>query len=348
MAEHKHVIRSESDAFEFLQELLSGSKTLTIEDFDIVFEGWPNLHVYAKGKKYNQTITPPMMKSFLAFQSAVYRAYAISKYNSPNVNRLTKQEKEDLEIQVKVDKGSANYDIDFQQLALKFIEGAVGKMTGEQTLIVVLAAMLLLFGHFAIRNILEHRRSVRTEELSTDGQRQQLETMKAMSEEETKRMALMHDLIKSNAKVDNIYRTAYDASMDMLKGMESTDVGEFQGVPLSGEQAHVLIQNARRRSNEIRLDGRFRILGVDSSLRADFKLRVMSLESGEDFVAQVEEKNLSFDAMEKLQIAEWKRRPIMLHINAKEHHGNIKNAVIVAVGKVEEPKEADSTDEPTH
>jgi hypothetical protein len=338
MAEAGLVIRSEDDAYEYLRKLVGGTITLDVEDLGVRFEGWPRLHVYAKGSKYDQSITPSMMKSFLAFQSAVYRSYAISKYNTPNINKLTKQEKDDLEIQVKVEKGSADYNIDFQALAEKFLDGAISKMTGEQMVIVILAAMLLLFGHFAIKNILENRRQIRSEELSTDAQRQQLAVMQTMSEQETKRMALMQDLIKDNAKIDNIYRTAYDMNMDMLKGLETTQSGEIQGVPLSGEQAHLLVQNSRRRSNDIRLEGRFRILAVDSSSRTEFKLKVLSLESGEDFVAQANEIELSSDAVARLQQAEWRRRIISLQIVAKEHHGQVKQAKITAVGALEEPK----------
>ncbi|MCP1290747.1 hypothetical protein NK214_11155 [Chromobacterium sp. S0633] len=345
MGEAGIFIRSEDDAYRYLTQLVDGTIKLDIEDLNVHFEGWPNLRVYAKGRKYDQSITPAMMKSFLALQSAVYRSYAISKYNTPNINNLTKQEKEDLEIQVRVDGGSSDYNVDFQALAEKFLDGAMGKMTGEQMLIVILAAMLLLFGHFAIKSILEHRRQVRSEELGTEVQKQQLTVMQSMSSEETKRMTVMQGLIKENAKVDNIYRTAYDMNMDMLKGMESTNSGEIQGVALSGEQAHLLVQNARRRSNEIRLDGRFRILGVDSSLRTDFRIRVMSLESGEDFVAQADETSLTIDAMNKLQRAEWKRRVITLHINAKEHHGQVKNAKIMAVGDIEEPEDLDNEEQ---
>lgn len=334
------VIRSEDDAFNLLQELVRKEGQFDIGDLDVQFSGWPNLEIYAKGERYQQTISPAMMKSFLALQSAVYRSYALSKYNSPNVNKLTKQEKEALEIRVKVEKGSSNFSLDLQKLAEHFIDGAMGKMTGDQLLIVMITAMLLLFGHIAIKQILEHRRQVRTEELSAGTQREQLAVMQTMTQEETKRAELMQKLVQENSKIDNLYRIAYDANMDMLKGLETAELSNFQGVPLNAEQAHLLVQNARRKSNQIRLDGKFRILGVDSSLKSDFKLRVLSLESHEEFVAQVQEKDLTMSATAKLQQAEWERRPIMLHINASEQHGQIKKAVIVAVGEVDPPKDA--------
>lgn len=333
------VIKSDDDAFALLERLTQENRQWGIEDLSVEFDGWPSLRIYAKGDRYKQTISPAMMKSFLALQTALYRSYALARYSSPNVNKLTKQEKEDLEISVKVEDGSSDYSVMLQKFAEQFLSGALGKMNGDQVTLIIISAMVLFCSHVAIKHYLENRRQIRSEEINAETQKEHLSVMATMSQEETKRMQLMQSIAVKNPIVDNIQKIAYDTTMDVLRGLETAETSDFQGVPLDAERARLLVQNARTRSDEIRLDGKYRIFGVDSSLKSDFKLKVLSLDSHDEFVAQVQEKDLTQEAMARLQEAEWQRRPIMLHINARELHGEIRKAVIVKVGVVDPQQE---------
>lgn len=212
-------------------------------------------------------------------------------------------------------------------------------MNGDQVTLIIISAMVLFCSHVAIKHYLENRRQIRSEEINAETQKEHLSVMATMSQEETKRMQLMQSIAVKNPIVDNIQKIAYDTTMDVLRGLETAETSDFQGVPLDAERARLLVQNARTRSDEIRLDGKYRIFGVDSSLKSDFKLKVLSLDSHDEFVAQVQEKDLTQEAMSRLQEAEWQRRPIMLHINARELHGEIRKAVIVKVGVVDPQQE---------
>lgn len=112
------VIRSEADAYAVLEKAIKDE----IGPYaSIKFEGWPTLHLYFKGHKFDQSITPTVMHGLLELQRGVYRSYASAKFGNHS-RRLTEAEKSDLEIKVDVKKGSSNFEINFQDLAVKLIE----------------------------------------------------------------------------------------------------------------------------------------------------------------------------------------------------------------------------------
>lgn len=329
------IIKTEEDAYEFLEKSLKGELVLKLSD--IQFEGWPKLKMHLVGDKYHQTITPPVMKGLLEFQRSLYRSYAISRYNTPNIRILSREEREEFEIEVKVSDGSSGYEIDLQELLIRLIEQVGAKMEPVHLITLVLGIGVLYTGQSALRLFLDNRKEVREKELRSEDQRAQIEALNFSSEQETKRAQIIAGLVDKYPRMESIRKDAYQANTALLKGVASADEGLFRGVSLDGDIARVLTTNARLLSEQIRLDGDFRIMRVDSSDPAVFRVRVLNIESGEQIDAIVQELSLSRRARLILQEAEWNRQPVRLLINAKENRGEIRSAIILRVDRVPEP-----------
>ncbi|MCV6588305.1 MAG: hypothetical protein OIF57_04635 [Marinobacterium sp.] len=326
------VIRSEDDAYDTLAEILE--KELSTSDIAIKLEGWPKLHIHLTGDKYHQTITPSMMKGFLELQKGLYRSYALTKYKSPNSNRLTKEERSELEMEVRVSNGSSNFTLDFQPLIEKFLSAGVDKMDGSQIVMIILGVFLMYTGNSAWKYYLDTRRQEREQELSSEEKREQLQAMSSMSEQETQRAKLMAELARNSPALDNIQRGAYDAQTELLKSMRNADDGTIQGVAVTGAQADLITQNARRKSVEVRLDGCYRIVQVDSSSSDSMKVKIRDVDSDDQYWATVQDETLTDEYKSRLQAAEWDKKPVRLRINAKDKNGNISNAIIIDVQEV--------------
>ncbi|HET9646182.1 MAG TPA: hypothetical protein VFP68_23150 [Burkholderiaceae bacterium] len=78
-----------------------------------------------------------------------------------------------------------------------------------------------------------------------------------------------------------------------------------------------LVQNARRESEEIRLDGVYRPLKLDWSDPSRFRVKVWNVESNLELDAVVQDDTLTGEYKAILQRAEWSRAPVRLQINAK-------------------------------
>lgn len=306
-------IRSEMDAFRYLQ--LAIDNQIGVID-GIKFDGWPNLNLYLKGKKFDQSLTPTVMKGLIEFQKGIYQSYAIAKFNNPT-KRLTKQERDDLELEVKVEKGSSDIDINFQDIAEKFVEHLADKMDATHVLILVLSVALMYFGSSTIKSWFENQKEIKLAELKDEEAKAQLESMQFISEQETERMRVITNAMRVEPRIQNISETSAEAKSELLRSMGNAQVAKFSTVELSKDEVDLLSTNVRRESKEIRLDGLYRILKLDWSNQLSLKVKVWNVDNGISFDAKVQDETLTGAYKEAIQQAEWQRQPVKLQINAR-------------------------------
>lgn len=324
------VIRSEEDAYEVLRR--ARDKELAPYNL-IVFDGWPTLNLYLKGEKFDQSLTPTVMKGLLEFQKGIYRSYAAAKYDHP-AKRLSEKEREELEIRVDVNKGSSDLEINFQEIAEKLLVQMVGKMNSEDIVITIVTIAVLYFGTSAYRSFLENRKETRIREISDETQRETLAVLQYASEQETKRAQIIADLAKDNNKVNNIAQIAFDAQADVVKAMAAGNTAKVDDISLTAEIAESLTQNARRKSQEVRLDGVYRLIKLDWTDPSKFKVRVRNVNTGISLDAEVQDDSLDGRHKEALREAEWSRSPVTLQINAKTFGDDAyQNAVVISAEK---------------
>jgi hypothetical protein len=323
-------IRSDADAYAFFAKYLDGKAKIE----DVVLEGWPKLKIRLRGEKFEQSLTPGVMKGIIELQNAINRSYALNKYGIANAGRLTADEREELEIVVKVDKGSTILEIDFQALLTHAATKMIDKMDPITLAVTVVAAGAIWASSTVVKKYLENKKEEKILSAKTESEREYFESMRFMSTQETKRMELLTRVIEKNHELMNVYRHAEDAKTDLLKSMSRADEAEIAGVPIDSETAKELSANARRQSNEIRLDGMYRILRNDTTDPLAFRVRVRSINNNAVIDASVQDITLTDRTKRILQVAEWSRAPVKLGINAKDLDGTIKNAIVVSVEEV--------------
>lgn len=332
MSESIHVIKSEADAYALLERILNGPLP---DGSRIKFDGWPKLEIRYKGDGYDSTITPAIMKGFLEFQSALHKSYALARYNTTDTRKLTPTDKKNLEILVKVEPGSSLFGIDFQSSLEKLMESVGGNMNSEDVLVLGIVIAAGYFGSTMFKAYLDHRKSVRESEAKTQEQVEVIKAMKDMSEEETKRAEIMARIIKKYPQAQNAESYSYDAKNSLVKTFKGAESVECQGVDISHDQAEEIIKNARRKSHEIRLDGIYRILMVDTTQIGGFKVKIRNTRSHEEFSAIVHDETLDSRYKNLIQKAEWSKIPVQLMISAKEIGGEVKNAEVLSAKAVE-------------
>jgi hypothetical protein len=307
------VIRSEEEAYNVLQQVLHNE----IGSYRAIrFEGWPSFSLYLKGKKFEQSLTPTVMRGLLELQKGIYKSYASAGFSAPN-RRLSEEEKDTLEIKVSVKGGSSSLEINFQDIASKLIEQLGARMNPTEVLYSVLTIAVLYFGTSAYKSYLEHRKDTRAKEISDETQRRTLETLKFSTEQETKRTAIIVELAKRDSRIENIERLAYDTHTEIVKSLAAGTEAKLDGIALSGAVTDILTHNARRKPNNVRLDGQYRLLKLDWSDSNRFRVRVFNVDTGLQLDAEVQDESLTGKYKDALKAAEWSRTPIHLQINAK-------------------------------
>lgn len=334
------VIRSEDDAYRYLDAAVQGELGRLAGHLTAVrFEGWPTLRIHVTGPKFDQSITPSMMHGFVELQRNLYRSYAIARYNSPSIRSLTKEERKALEIEIRVEGGSSDFEVDLTELLGKMIELVGGRMDSMHLLILLLGIATLFGGHSAFRIYLQTRKEIREREIANEDRRAHLDALRFAGEQETRRAAIISALVERNPQMDNLERAAHDAKTALVKSVGRADANdaEIQGVDLDGETAAELARNARSRSEEVRLDGDYRIFKVDSSRPGAFKVLIKSVISTLKVEATVQDAALNDEAKRILQEAEWGRLAVRLKVNARQIRDDIKDAVIIDVERAPIP-----------
>lgn len=326
-------IRNEDDAFKVIQEFLDGARFKG----GVELEGWPKLKVRLVGDKFESSITPSVMKSFIELQNVIYKSYAIAQYDTDDTRRLSKEERDELEIEVKVEEGSSIFEVDFQEVLIKFAEKAGETMPPEMMVVTILGLGVLWAGKTSYAAYLNYRKDVRSAEAKTEEQRDSLSTIEALSKQETARLEVLNRLLVSQPRLESVSRQVYDARTEMLKGFSTADEATVSGITVSGDIAQELVTNARRKAAEKRLDGFYRIVRVDSSNPDEFKVKVRKHRSTDEFEAIVEDTSLNEEKKDVLQYAEWERTTVFLSINAKVLDGAIKQAIVVGVERRNPP-----------
>jgi hypothetical protein len=343
-------LKSDDDAFDLIEKINSGE--LDTDQIELKFEGWPRVNLHIVGEKYHNSITPSMMKAFIELQKGIHRAYAIAQYGTYNTNKLTDEEKKKLELAIGVEDGSSNFDINLQEILEKGFGKAVAKMSSRELIFLILGLGTLYAGATGFNYYLEDRKDARATEVKSEQQQAQLDAMKFMSEEETKRMKIIQKLAQQHPAIDNVKRHAYDTTTEIFKRASTADTISIGDTEITGADAQLLTRNAKRKSEDIRMDGDYRLLEVVSSLSDGFKVKVKNIDTGIVFWSRVQDSVLTESNKQILQDAEWGKYPVTLKINAKDLSGAISQALVISVHKMSNDAiteylgESDSTETP--
>ncbi|WP_454710936.1 hypothetical protein [Cupriavidus nantongensis] len=316
----EYVVNSEKDAFDLLKRALSEQLG---DDFYLRFQDWPKVQVTLKGPEYQSTITPSLMQGLLDLQHGINKTYAQLVYDQPNAKSLKEADKEKLEFKAKVEEGSSIVTIDLSDFATNLATALVGKMDSSHIVIFGVVGASL----WAAQTMYKHYANMQIKKKEIDADADKLVKL---SEQETERLALVTKALAVQPRLAPIQEQAAATSMAMLKGISDADMIDLNGVKLTRDEAREVLATARTTSNEIQINGNYRILSVDTSKDEEFRIKVRFLHDGREFWARFRDDSLDREHVRALQQAEWGKAPVYLSVNATELRGQVTTATIVS------------------
>ncbi|MBJ8436813.1 hypothetical protein I6M64_05675 [Acinetobacter lactucae] len=327
-----HVINDLDDVVALLKEALNDQ----LDHYELRVADLEKFSMHLTGEKFHQTITPSLMKGFIDLQNAIYRSYAQIKYNEPTILKLSKEEKDELELEVKVINGSSGFEVNVQELFEKLITLLAGKMTSKHIFILVLSTILLYGGYEAHSNYLENQKEIRMAEIALEkdvsAKQERLATVALLSdrdEDDTK--DILAQAAKFAPQVNNIKEEANNASHSLIKSAQAADSIDFDNgkIKLTGEAAKELTKTSPNKWNDVRIDGVYHVVNVDSSHSAKRKIRIRNIETQQEILAVLENDTLDQKNLNLIQEAEWGYNPVFLKVRAKELNNTFKEAQIL-------------------
>jgi len=326
------IINSEDSIFDVLTDLMSLPQS--IDDFNqLSFDGFPTLQIRLRGDKFHGTITTSVMKSLIELQKAIYKSYAQAIYNSDNINKLSKLEKDNLELIIKVEEGCTLLNIDAQETLNNWISAMADKLTPKTIAAITLGVAALYFSYSGYTNYLNTQKEIRMAEINDESQKGTLEKIVELSENEKEKMQLIADLKMQYPQVSNIQVHAEEAQHSLVKSFSKADEVELGGTVIDGDVAEELTKSKRKTATQGRADGDYRILSVDSTDPLMFKVKIRNISNNEEFMATVQDETLEQRYKTLIQKAEWNRTPVKLDINARLIGEEVREATVIGASE---------------
>lgn len=318
----KIIIKSEQQAFKYLEEALRGE--FDGDASNISFERWPLLTIRLKGKGYDSTITSDVAESLVQLQQALNRAYAREVKKTTNARALTAEEKRSIKFKAKVKQGSSLVEVDLGDFSQKLIAALVDKMEPQQLIATILGLGLISGGVVAYRSFLKHR---------SEDVKVQLDAQSriALSQEETKRNEILVRAITAKPELGYAQQDFDDVRREVLKSAGDADSITVQGFELSNLDARRIAATPRTESEDVQLNGHYLIQKIDWTQPSEVRLWLASTDENLNFVATLKGTSLTDDLRSKLQASEWDRKRIHMSINGTRLRGEITTATIVNV-----------------
>jgi hypothetical protein len=317
------IIRSADDAWELLQQALSGQDLP--ENLTLIFDGWPTFELNVRGKDWHSTVPTRVMGPLLEVQRDLHRAYANIRYGAPNLRKLSDEERDLLELVVKVEEGSSDYQAPMWEQFTELAKKAVEKMNSRDVVIAVLGAAVV-FGGVEINKAW----------VAVAQEEKQVNQTVELSKQETERLKVFADAVKERPALKEA-RADFEASQNrLLKTVKPGDTVQLKGVALAGTDAMAITHNERARASDIHLTGTFGVIAIDASKAAGFRIKVARINDGMTFSATVP-LELDSDQKDLIQKAEWSKgaKLVQLDIRATTLRGSITDAVVVSASELQ-------------
>lgn len=319
------IIRNEADAWEVLEAAISGDKHFDIKN--VQFEGWPTWSLDATGRDWHSTVPTRIMPPLLDVQKDINRAFASVQYGDPNLRRLREEDRDSLEVVVKVEKGSSIFTADLSDQLNKIAQAALERMNGTEALIAVLGVGLMITSTVMYKAWLATRLKEKELQSRTVLESKDIELRIQQSQEETRRLGIMRDAVVREPRLQIVNDDTQATANRLLKAARPGDTIAVRGVPMTAEEAHEIAQPERERAKELEIQGDFRIIGNRTDKGAGFRVTVQRASDGLQFAADVLAE-LAWDDKQAIQKAEWSKSSVALTIEAEMLREKITRAVI--------------------
>ncbi len=282
----------------------------------------------------NAVLTAPVMEAMLEFQSSINRAFMLAAEGSTNLRGLSEDERSSFEALFKIRRGSSKIEVDLQDLSKEFIKTAVGKLSGRQITVIILAFVLLFGGVAYWKAWLEHQKDITLAETQNQQTKELLASQKFASEIDLKKMEIMHDTVVAVLGSRAIVEASNDSRKSVLKAAARVRDTQVAGQSLPPEVAKPMARSARSVSELDSRTGEFDVLRVDTNVSDGFRVRLRDRSDGVEFFASVRDRLLSENDRKLIQRGEWEKKPIVAQVHITKRRGEIVAARIGDVSGV--------------
>jgi len=312
------LVRSEDEAWELLQKALANEISETAQ---VTFSGWPVFNLTIEGTDFNGSIPTRIMPPILDLQKEIHRIYCKARYNTEDIKKLKREEKEFLELVVSIKPGSTKFITNLFKALNEVIKNS--QMNGSQVLILLISISMLITSSIAWKDWLsskerEHAIDAPTKLLIADAER-----IKLITDATT----IMPEIKQNRKAIDNLKN-------NISRKLKPTDQILIDEEPIiNGTRAAEIVPSPKEATKDVRMDGKYSINEVKfpSKYGGDYRFSVTCLSDDKSFMVDVSPNALTEEQFTFLKDGSFEIKHVHMRINAKQHRDNITSARLVSI-----------------
>lgn len=230
-------VNNESEAITLLNKYQDIDKPLKDIIFNVV--NFEDFNLYICGEKYSGVMNADMMQSAIALQSSINKLYAYLTYGVADARKLTQAEREKLELQFAVGKGS----VDIKAEVAKIAQLMINRMKSEHILILGCVFLICYFGESAVKHYID---------------------VNAQSNKDKDLIGIMDKLADKIPEVKYVKEESDSLKDTILKKSAQFEEGiKLNGHHITQDQIKEKIKTVKEATASVRLDGFYKVLGID-------------------------------------------------------------------------------------
>ncbi|MCB1540152.1 MAG: hypothetical protein KDJ25_04650 [Rhodoblastus sp.] len=323
-------ITSEEIAWATLQKVIH--RQIDTENTTLSFEkaDWARFSVKFRGGKFDQSLTPSTMRGFIEFQNALYHTVGVIVRDDPAINKFTDLERERYELVFTVRSGSSDVEAEGKGSLIDLGKEALKKMSGRQTMILLLVTALLYFGKEGVSTYLTSIAEEKRIAATSERDQALIALSKEITASDQRKIEIMHEALRASQRARDVNEFKSQANDAILRNSSQADEVVLQGKNLDRQVVSSINRSTRRKAEERFIDGIYLVVGVDTSDPEVIRVKLQERDNDDSVVtAELDDLMIQQQFSGVIQRAEWQRKPIKVRMSARFVGNDIQYAKIL-------------------
>ncbi|TCP93738.1 hypothetical protein C8J42_101189 [Sphingomonas sp. PP-CE-1A-559] len=322
-------IHNEDEAWALLEDL--HSRDFSDDSRLPVITQWPRFHFKFWIAGSQLVLTQPVMQAMVDYQTSVNRAFMLLLENTPVLTGLSEEERKEFEVVFAVKRGSTDLSFNAQELIEKFMEKAVGKLSGKQITVMVIAFAVLFAGYSGWNTYLEHQNEVAKAETASQSMKDVLAAQKFADETDLKRMRILADALTAAHGSHALIEASDEGKKGIVRAAAKVQNTEIGGKMLPPEVARRMARAAPSAPVKKMVVAEYDVLRVDTDVPDGFRVRLKNTKTNQLVFASLRDALVSEEDRALIRRGEWEKKPIIAKVQETWRRGNLASARVEQV-----------------
>ncbi|UYO43895.1 hypothetical protein KQX63_21370 [Rhodopseudomonas palustris] len=301
------------------------------EEFErIDFGSWASVHVYLPQPDIKSAITPPFMEAFLVLQKQLYQFAALAKTGIADIGQLGDGERDELLLSVIVSGGSSDYLADMKRPLLALLRRMVGKMSGKQSVIVIVSLAALITAGWSFNAWLDQTKAIKLEELKSKDHTEALRSLQFSNEEQSKAFNRVIEVLASQGEIGKrAIEVASQTNDALLRAATTNPKTRIKEVEITRAEAELLRTPSRKKATQKIIQQEVKVVDINTTDPLDLQIVLLDPSSEVQHRIRFKDDLFAGESRHKLFNALEKRSLLWVELAVKEVDGEIRSVSLL-------------------